>query len=211
MSRRGPIIVLAISVLLAILLFVFLVMPKMREVSRTEESVEQARAEELSLRAELARLEGVREDARRIRRQVARFRRAVPPVADLPGLINALQDAADVSDVDFFSVSPGVPVAFPQIAASEIPAEIQVIGGFFQVDEFLFRLETMNRAAKVISVSVGPGPDSLPQIQVAMSVEFYTTDTTAGPGTAPAELEVEPSPDASPTPSPTPTASPTEG
>jgi len=210
MSRRGPIIVLAISVVLAILLFFFLVMPKMREVSRTEESVEQARAQELSLRAELARLQGVRENAQQIRRQVARFRRAVPPVADLPGLINALQDAADVSDVEFFSVSPGTPVAFPTVAASEIPAEVQVIGGFFQVDEFLFRLETMNRAAKVISVSVGPGPDSLPQIQVSMSVEFYTTDPTSGPGTVPVELEEEtPSPEASPTP--TPTASPTEG
>jgi len=210
MSRRGPIIVLVISVVVAILLFFFLVLPKMREVSRTEDSVEQARAQELSLRAELARLEGIRENAQRIRRQVARFRRAVPPVADLPGLINALQDAADVSDVDFFSVSPGTPVGFPQVAASEIPAEIQVIGGFFQVDEFLFRLETMNRAAKVISISVGPGPDSLPQIQVALSVEFYTTDPTAGPGTAPEVIAEEtPSPEASPTP--TPTASPTEG
>jgi type IV pilus assembly protein PilO len=211
MSRRGPIIVLAISVLVAILLFFFLVLPKMREVSRTEEAVDQARAEELSLRAELARLEGIREDSRRIRRQVARFRRAVPPVADLPGLINALQDAADVSDVDFFSVSPGVPVAFPTVAASEIPAEVQVIGGFFQVDEFLFRLETMDRATKVINISVGPGPDSLPQLQVAMSVEFYTTDPTAGPGTVPEEIEVSPTPGASPTPSPTPTESPTEG
>ena len=211
MSRRGPIIVLAISVVVAILLFFFLVLPKMREVSRTEESVEQARAEELSLRAELARLEGIRENSRRIRRQVARFRRAVPPVADLPGVINALQDAADVSDVDFFSVSPGVPVTFPTVAASEIPAEVQVIGGFFQVDEFLFRLETMDRAAKVINIAVGPGPDSLPQLQVSMSVEFYTTDPAAGPGTVPQEIEASPSPGATPTPSPTPTESPTEG
>lgn len=211
MSRRGPIIVLAISLVLALLLFFFLVLPKMREVSRTEDAVEQARAEELTLRAELARLEGIQENARQIRRQVARFRRAVPPVADLPGLINALQDVADVADVDFFSVSPGTPAAFPAGTASEIPAQIQVIGGFFQVDEFLFRLETMDRAAKVITISVGPGPDELPQIQATLSVEFYTTDATAGPGTDPEVIEEEesPSPDASPTP--TPTASPTEG
>lgn len=211
MSRRGPIIVIVISVVVAALLFFFLVLPKMREVSRTEEQVEQARAQELSLRAELARLEGIRENARQIRRQVARFRRAVPPVADLPGLINALQDQADVSDVDFFAVSPGVPVAFPEGTASEIPAQIQVIGGFFQVDEFLFRMETMDRAAKVITVSVAAGPDGLPQIQATLSVEFYTTDPAAGPGTVPeaAEPEASPSPGASPTP--TPTASPTEG
>lgn len=211
MTRRGPIIVIVVSVLLAILLFVFLVLPKMREVSRTEEAVEQARAEELSLRAELARLEGVREDARRIRRQVARFRRAVPPVADLPGLINALQDQADVSNVEFFSVSPGTPVAFTEVNAAEIPADIQVIGGFFQVDEFLFRLESMPRAVKVLTVNVAEGPDSLPQLQVTLSVEFYTTDPTAGPGATPEDIEASPSPGASPSPTASPTASPTEG
>ena len=209
MTRRGPILVIVVCIVLAALLFFFLVLPKMREVSRTEDQVEQAEAEELTLRAELARLEGVRENARQIRRQVARFRRAVPPVADLPGLINALQDVADVADVDFFSVAPGTPAAFPQGTASEIPAQIQVIGGFFQVDEFLFRLETMDRAAKVITISVGPGPDELPQIQATLSVEFYTTDPAAGPGTEPEVIEESPSPGASPTP--TPTASPTEG
>lgn len=211
MSRRGPIIAAIVIVLVAVLAFFFLVRPKMTQVTETREMVDQARADEVALRSELARLEAVREDAPRIRRQLARFRKAVPPVADLPGLINLLQDAANVADVEFFSISPAAPAASPTGAAAEIPASIQVIGSFFQVDEFLFRLETMPRAAKVITIEVAEagaeeeGVDTgVFRLDVTMSTEFYTTDTAAGPG-APVDAIEAPAATPTPTPSPSPT------
>ena len=119
-------------------------------------------------------------------------------MADLPGIINQIQTAADRSGVDFFSISPGDPVPAGGVTAAEIPVTIQVNGGFFQVDEFLFRLETLRRAAKVMSLTVSEGPDGFPQLSVTMNVLFYTTDVDAGPG-APVPA-VSPSPEASPTP-----------
>lgn len=206
MTRRGPIIAAVVSLVLAIALFFLLVNPKMGQVRETEDELEQARQEELTLQTELDRLRAAREQAPEIQRQLARFRRQVPPVADLPGLINELQDIADVSGVDFFAISPGVPTATPQATAAEIPATVQVVGTFFPVDEFLFRLETLPRASKAVSVTVAEGAEGLPQIDVTMDVRFYTTDTEAGPGAA-AEATV-PGPTASPSPSPSP--SPTE-
>ena len=60
-------------------------------------------------------------------------------------------------------------------------------------DAALFRLETLPRAAKVTNVSISPGggtettttttgPQSL---SMQLSVNFYTTDTSAGPGSQP--------------------------
>lgn len=184
MNRRAPLFAAAGALVLVLAAFFLLVFPKMREVSRTEEELEQARSEEVGLRSELARLQAVREDAPRVQRQLARLRRNLPPVADLPGLINQLQSAADVSGVDFFSITPGTPVPVPA-GASEIPAQVQVIGGFFPVDEFLFRLETLPRASKVLNISVAEGTDGLPQISVTLDVRFFTTDLQAGPGGAP--------------------------
>jgi Tfp pilus assembly protein PilO len=210
MNRRAPLIVALVVIAIAIAVFFLLVFPKMKQVGRAQDDLETARDEQVTLETELARLQAVREDAPKIRRQVARFRKEVPPVADLPGMINQLQDAADVSNVDFFAVSPGTPAAATAGAAAVIPAQIQVIGGFFQVDEFLFRLETLPRAAKVVTVAITEGPDQLPQIQVTMSVEFYTTDTSAGPGAA---IDTAPEPGTSPAPgaSPEPSPSPAEG
>ncbi|HEX2024998.1 MAG TPA: hypothetical protein VHH92_01250, partial [Actinomycetota bacterium] len=123
------------------------------------------------------------------------------------------QNVADVAGVDFFSVAPGDPVPVPAGQAAEVPAQVQVVGGFFPVDEFLFRLETLQRASKVQTVDVVEGPDGLPQLQVTMDVRFYTTDLDAGPGAAPPapggaqETTASPAPGASPAPA----TSPAEG
>ena len=204
-NRRAPLIAGIILVILALAAFFLLVWPKMGEVRETEEDLEQAEQEELTLQTELERLQALRENAPEIQRQLARFRRQIPPVADLPGLINELQDIADISGVDFFAISPGTPAAAPGGQAAEIPATVQVMGTFFPVDEFLFRLETLPRAAKAVSVNVAEGPDGLPQIDVTMDVRFYTTDTEAGPGATP---EPAPGAEPSPTPSPSPTETP---
>jgi hypothetical protein len=101
----------------------------------------------------------------------------------------------------------------PAGSAAEVPAQIQVVGGFFPVDEFLFRLETLQRASKVTTVAVSEGPEGLPQLQVTLDARFYTTDIDAGPGAAPPApsggeetATASPSPAASPAPGTSPAA-----
>jgi Tfp pilus assembly protein PilO len=199
--------------LLAVLAVVFLVLPKMSDIGEAEDRLEQASDQEFALQAELSRLQESAENAARLRSELARARRAVPPVADLPGLINELQDAADVAGVDFFSIAPGAPVVAVGAAATEITTQIQVIGGFFPVDSFLAQLETLPRSSKVVSITVAEGPDNAPQIDVQLSVLFYTTDLEAGPGApvpaAPEPVAVQPATEASPGASPAPGESPT--
>lgn len=212
--NRGPVVAGIVFLVLAVLAVVFLVLPKMGDVDDAEQQLEASQEREVVLQTELSRLQAAAENAEEIRRELARFRRAVPPVADLPGLINQLQSNADVSGVDFFSVAPGDPLPVTQGTAAEIPAQVQVVGSFFPVDEFLFRLETLPRSSKVTNVAVTEGPDGLPQIQVTLDVRFYTTDLDAGPGaTPPGSAENGAAPAASPSPgaSPTPAASPTAG
>jgi Tfp pilus assembly protein PilO len=194
---------------LALVLVFLLVLPKMEAVGETGDRLQQTQLEESALGAELARLLQAEQEAPRLRQELAKLRRAVPPVADLPGLINQLQDTADVAGVDFFSISPGTPLPAVGTAASEIPAQVQVIGGFFAIDEFMFRLETLPRSSKVVSVTLAEGPDQLPQLDIQMEVRFYTTDLEAGPGAPPPatpteEPGVTPSPEASPGESPAP-------
>jgi Tfp pilus assembly protein PilO len=208
-NRRAPLIAGLIILVLALAAVFLLVLPKISDVGEAEDRLEQVEQDEVALQTELSRLQEAAENAPQLRRELARFRRAVPPVADLPGLINLLQTAADTSGVDFFSIAPGTPVVAPQGGAAEIPASIQAIGGFFPVDEFLFRLETLQRASKVPTITVSEGPDGLPQVQIQLEVRFFTTDTAAGPGAAVPGPEPSPSPGASPGATPSPGASPT--
>ena len=194
MSRRGPIIAGAIVAVIAVLAVFFLVLPKMSEMSETREEIATAEAQETALRAQLASLKEAQANAPQVKAEIAKLANEVPPTADLPALIRLLTAAADGSAVDFFTVAPGNPQLDPTGAFSTIQTAISVTGGYFALDQFLFRLETLPRAAKVTSVSITPGGAALPgstvnSLSMQLGVEFYTTDTSAGPGSLPGPSE----------------------
>jgi Tfp pilus assembly protein PilO len=229
-NRRAPLIAGVVFIVLSILVVVFVLMPKITEIGEAEERLQEAEEQELVLETELSRLREAAEEAEDVRRELAEFRRSVPPVADLPGLINQLQTAADISGVDFFAISPGDPVPTTDGRASQIPASIEVIGSFFPVDEFLSRLESLPRAAKVTTIDVTVGATAVEGtetsagssvcqancLDVTLATLFYTTDLDAGPGApvpaAPGteetitEGETATTPEASPAPGETPAA-----
>ena len=201
-GRRAPLIAGAGAVLVAVLFMFFLVLPKMHAVTQTEAQLENAENEQTALQSQLAALEQAQQDAPQTQEELAAVDKQVPATAQLPDLILQLQAAADRAAVDFFSFSPGAPVASAAGAYSILASQITVNGTYFAVDEFLFLLETLPRAAKVTSITVAPGgggdtttPTTTPTmptgsvgtstLSLQISVEFYTTDTSAGPGSVP--------------------------
>lgn len=193
MNRRGPIVAGAAVGVLALLAVVLLLLPKMREVGEAREQLAAAQDEEQSLQNQLRALQEAREEAPRVRDAIRRLETQVPPTADLPGMIRLLAGAADRAAVDFFSVAPGTPTA-TEAGFSVVPAQIQVTGGYFSLDEFLYRLETLPRAVKVTSlqISAGGGGEAgtaSGELSMQLSVEFYTTDVSSGPGSTPGPTE----------------------
>jgi Tfp pilus assembly protein PilO len=200
-GRRAPLIVGAGVAVLAILFMFFLVLPKMHEVNDTQAELDAAQNDHTALEAQLAALQQAEKDAPQTQQELAAVEEQVPSTAKLPDLILQLQAAADRAAVDLFSFSPGQPAVSASGTYSTIGSQITVNGTYFAVDEFLFLLETLPRAAKVTSISVAPGagettatttPGTTPapttsetNLTLQVTVEFYTTDTSAGPGSTP--------------------------
>ncbi len=198
MMRARPVLIAAgVSAALAVLMVVFLVLPKMSEVSKAREELQAAQDEEITLQTQLRSLQDAQAQAEQTEREIRALEAKVPPTADLPGLFRLLQSAADRAGVDFFQFSPGTPTADPSGRFSTIAGQIVVTGDYFMLQEFLYRLETLPRAAKVMSVSIAPGGGGetggatlgSEQLQMQLSVEFYTTDASAGPGSIPGPSE----------------------
>jgi Tfp pilus assembly protein PilO len=188
MNRRAPIVAAVVSVALVVLAVVFLVLPKMSAVSAKRDEVVAAEAEEEQLLVELRALQDAQAQAPETRREISEVEAKVPPTADLPGLIRLLRDAADRSAVDLFQFSPNSPTLDPSGQFSTIATAVNVTGSYFAVDEFLFRLESLPRAAKVTNVTVAPqgtGEGEGDILSMQLTVEFYTSDTSAGPGSDP--------------------------
>jgi Tfp pilus assembly protein PilO len=187
-NRRAPIVAAAIAVVVALLLIFLLVLPKMREVGEAEEQLQAAQDQEIALAAELRALQQAQEEAPETEQEIAVIDDAIPPSADLPALFRLLDSAASRAAVDFFSFTPGTPVVDPTSQYSTISSQVTVTGGYFAIDEFLFLLETLPRAAKVTTIAVTgttTQETTTSSLQLQMTVEFFTTDTSAGPGSIP--------------------------
>lgn len=189
MNRRAPIVAAAIAVVVTLLLIFLLVLPKMREVGEAEDQLQAAQDQEIALAAELRALQQAQEQAPETEQEIAAIDDAIPPTADLPALFRLLDSAASRAAVDFFSFTPGTPVVDPTSQYSTISSQVTVTGGYFAIDEFLFLLETLPRAAKVTTIAV-TGTSTTEEtttssLQLQMTVEFFTTDTSAGPGSIP--------------------------
>jgi len=198
-NRRAPIIAGVIAVAVALLAVFLLVRPKMSEVSTTEDDLQVAEDQEVTLGAQLNALQEAQAAAPETEQEIAAIDAEIPPTADLPSLFRLLQGAADRSVVDFFSFTPGSPAPNTAGTFSTIASQVTVSGGYFAIDEFLFLLETLPRAAKVTTLAVTPSSaasgettttTSTSNLQLQLTVEFYTTDTSAGPGSVPGPSDV---------------------
>jgi Tfp pilus assembly protein PilO len=195
-SRRAPLIAGIAFGLVTILVVVFLVLPKMGQVGDAEAELTTAQDQESSLMIQLGVLQDAQADAPETQRQIEEIQDQVPPTADLPTLFRLLQAASDNAAVDFFSFTPGSPTLDATGAFSVMPSQITISGSYFAVDEFLFLIETLQRAAKVTGFTLSPGGGeetttevSPSTLQMTMTVEFYTTDASAGPGSLPGPTE----------------------
>ena len=195
MNRRAPIIAGAI-VLVALLAVFLMVLPKMSEVGETEDQLQESQDQEINLAAQLNALEDAQAAAPETELEIAAIDAQVPQTADLPRLFRQLQGAADRAAVDFFSFTPGTPVPNLTGSYSTIASQITVSGGYFAIDQFLFLLETLQRAAKVTTLAVTPSAGgeettttSTSTLQLQITVDFYTTDSSAGPGSIPGPTE----------------------
>ena len=98
-----------------------------------------------------------------------------------------MQNAAVLSSIDVVTITPTNPVFDPATGLSTVTNAISVTGSYFAITEFLFKIETLPRAAKVSSVTIAPAPTETDPslLSLSASVAVFTSDQSAGPGSSP--------------------------
>lgn len=192
-GRRAPVIAGIVMAVIAVLAFLFVVNPKRAEVSEAEGKLDEARTEEISLQSQKASLEQAKAEAPTNRKIIREVQQQLPPTADPQGLILLLENAAVKAGVDLSQESIGTPLA-GATGVTSIPITMTISGTYFALDEYLFQLETLPRAAKVISVTLSPGgatstTTTTGTLTMQVTMELYTTDASAGPGSDPGPTE----------------------
>lgn len=138
-----------IGLLVLALGWMFLINPNLQERAELQESAENARAEQQALRTQIARLQQVRAESPELEALLVAADSLVPrDDAALPATVRQLQMAADDAGAQLLSVAMTRP-AVPQSATdtpfpagiAQIGITVTVEGGYFQLVDFLRRIE----------------------------------------------------------------------
>ena len=186
-GKRAPLFAgIGVAVVVVLVAF-FLVLPKMGQVKDANAALAEAQSQQATLGAQLAALQAAQTDAPANRETIRKVQQAIPPTADQQGFMLLMQNAALESAVDVVTISPGNPVFDPATGLSTITNAISATGTYFALTEFLFKIETLPRAAKTTSVAISPSPSdtNASLLTLTASVDIYTSDESAGPGSTP--------------------------
>ena len=175
------------------LAFLLIVNPKRAEVADAQSQLEAAQSEELTKVAQRASLQQAEAEAPANRKIIRQVEQQLPPTADPQGFILLLENAAAKAGVDLTQESIQSPTA-SETGVTTIPINVTLSGTYFSLDEYLFQLETLPRAAKVTSVSIASGATGdattvSGTLIMQVTIELYTTDVSAGPGSDPGPTE----------------------
>jgi Tfp pilus assembly protein PilO len=185
-GRRAVVVAGVATAILAALLIVFLVLPKMSQVSDAQQELEASFTERETLSSRLAALRQAREEAPQNQAEIRRVDQQVPPTADLPGLILLLRNAATGAGVQVLTLTPAAPTPSEDGAFSSLSVSTSGQGTYFSVVDYLYSIETLPRAATVESLELSPSEGTLAFVA---TITLYTSDISAGPGSEPGPTE----------------------
>lgn len=186
-DRRAPIFAAVAVVLVLVLAVFFLVLPKRNEVSEARAELETVQQETVQLQAEVDALNAAKANAPEAHKQIKDVNAQLPPTVDEPGLLRLLKNSVEESGIDFADISVSNPVLSSTGGFSIIPVTISLEGTYFSLAQFLYRIETLPRAAKVLTGAITVATTTSTGVNLAMqvSMEMYTSDVSAGPGSEP--------------------------
>jgi Tfp pilus assembly protein PilO len=178
-SKRAPIFAGVGVAVLAIILIVLFVLPKMGEVTEAQDALAVTEGEEQTLLARQQGLEAARDEAPQNEAIIDEVNSQIPEVADEAGLMLLLQNAASSAGLRVSSFSISEPSFDAAQGLSVMTISVNAEGTYFQVADFLYNIETLPRAAKVLNSDLSPSSSAAgttPTLTLSAGIEAYTTD-----------------------------------
>ncbi len=191
MTRRNELILAGIGVLLVLVAATMLLVRPTRQATADAHAARDAAiSDSQALRDQIKALEALKPKEAELRAKAGLAKAEFPATPALPALVDALQDAASLSGVELGTVAPSTPkasTASPLLA--EITTNVNVSGGYFEIQDFLVRLENLVKGTDPGRIE--PRSVLIESVNLNSADESATGDSaqaTADPATSADEL-----------------------
>jgi Tfp pilus assembly protein PilO len=191
MNKRAPLIAAGVALVLVVLTYLFLVKPKMGDVSAAKATLTTKQEQGSTLQTLVATLRDDQANQSKFQSTIDMVDQRIPPLEDQQGLLALLQSAGTQAGVDHVSAQFGTPTVTSPSGVATIPVTVNIQGRYFTIAEFFSKIETLPRAAKVTQFTLSPGGSAVVgaappgTMLLSATIEFYTADTLAGLGSDP--------------------------
>jgi type IV pilus assembly protein PilO len=194
-GREVYIITAVVAVVLIVAWYFLLLSPLRTKSSDLDSQIEAQQVALATAKQEVARLESYKKTAPQSRAEIVRLGKMLPESEGIPSLIIELTSTAKASGIDLNSIArgatqPGSPFGLQSVT-------LGLTGAFFDVEDFLYRLETYvafrnasfrvtGRLLEVAALTVAGGAattssSASPPLSVTVTLNAYLW---AGPGSA---------------------------
>ena len=193
MKRSQIVLAVVAAILIIALFYLLLFQPKRDEVAELEVQIAAQQEQQALIQAEIDRLRAVRDEAPEVEAELVAAEAVLPHEPALPPALRQLQLAADDAGLTLQSVSTSRPVAIdgaPE-GLSSIDVNLQLLGSYFEVVDFLRRVEDPTITPRGLTWNNATvARDEYPSLSVSLSGRIY------------AILEVPPAEETAPTEDP---------
>ena len=137
-------------VVVALLMYMFMIKPRQAEFGELETQVATEENRTQALQLELERLEALEANAPKLEAQLEKVRGLVPRKNAVVKFIRQVEEVASEAGVDFVNIGPEVAKPPPEGAlVAEVRMTIGVGGDFFSVQDFVRRFYELDRAVRI--------------------------------------------------------------
>jgi Tfp pilus assembly protein PilO len=164
MNRRVMMLGTVAAVAVVVVWWMFVFAPTGKQLSNQHTNLSEAQHQTQQLQAQVKQLKDLQSRSTQTQAQLSHLSAAVPPTADQADFITSLNNTARAAGITWQSVNFSAPGSGPSgpaassatvgPSATAIPVQIQIKGGFFQVTDYLNRLETLDRLVVVDGVQI---------------------------------------------------------
>lgn len=167
----------AVACLLVLALGYFLVLsPAKKGVSDTQKKIDDTQQQIQIEHNKAVQLKEFQKDPQQFLRQIDVLKERLPENVQLSDVINQIDHAAEESGLDFFSVKPGSPISSGNFYSVDL--EVVLDGRYFNLVEFLNRIEALPRTIKVLKLAIVEDDDKLPYLQITLTMKAFFTSAT---------------------------------
>lgn len=153
LSPRDEIIVGVVAILLVVVaLSMLLVRPQLARLGEIATQKQQEESKVRNAQAELELLKAAKGEALGVQADLLRVGNQVPDSPQLPSLVVEIQDLANEAGISFVSIKPGDMVASG--GYTTLPIDLELRGAFFDVVDFIYRLEHLTRQVRVTELDL---------------------------------------------------------